>query len=51
MATVPIDTSELENLKFCSDKLREIAEIMQEQGEEMSAEEKLQEIKRIIRGR
>jgi len=53
MATASIDTSELEYLKSCRDKLRDIAEIAKgEKGkdEEMPDEEKLKEIKKIIKG-
>ena len=69
MATTTIDTTELEYLKSCRDKLRDIVEIISEEAptpeglgsdrsvgaakrvgnKEMSMEEKLREIKKIIK--
>lgn len=53
MATATIDTSELEYLKSCRDKLRDIDGILKDKNEneeEPSTKEKLREIKRIIKG-
>lgn len=53
MATATIDTSELEYLKFCRDKLRDVSDIVDKKDKkdrELSAEEKLREIKKIIKG-
>lgn len=48
MATTSIDTSELEYLKSCKDKLRDIGEILgKDEGDD---EEKLKEIRRTIGG-
>lgn len=48
MSSATIDTSELEYLKSCRDKLRDIGEILvKDDGDD---EEKLKEIKRIIGG-
>jgi len=63
MATASIDTSELEYLKSCRDKLRDITEVVhpvrenlsngagEEKGQdkEISAKEKLRKIKKIIK--
>ena len=53
MATANIDTSELEYLKSCRDKLRDISNILKDKSEdeeEPSAKEKLREIKKIFKG-
>jgi len=63
MATASIDTSELEYLKSCRDKLRDISDILKDKSDEkeLSAEprtrtssvrdkEKLREIKKILKG-
>lgn len=48
MATASIDTSELEYLKSCRDKLRDIAEILGQ--DEENDEDKLEKLKKIIGG-
>lgn len=48
MANVTVDSSELEYLKSCRDKLRDIAAVLDEV--EISTEEKLKEIEKIIKG-
>lgn len=52
MATITIDTSELEYLKSCRDKLRDINDVLNKEKDEkeLSAEEKLREIKPILKG-
>ena len=53
MATASIDTSELEYLKSCRDKLRDISDILKDKEKdekELPAEEKLREIKKILKG-
>lgn len=53
MANTTIDTSELEYLKSCRDKLRDIAVIINEEKEKneegKSSEDKLKEIKKVIK--
>lgn len=52
MATVTIDTGELEYLRSCGDKLRGIEEIVKEKrgkDKKISAEAKLQEIRKVIK--
>lgn len=48
MANATIDTSELEYLKSCRNKLRDIAEILGQ--DEERNEEKMEKIKKIIGG-
>lgn len=48
MVIASIDTSELEYLKSCRDKLRDIVEILSQ--DEKSDEEKLEKIKKMIGG-
>ncbi len=53
MSMANIDTSELEYLKSCRDKLRDVSDVVDEKDKkdrELSAEEKLREIKKIIKG-
>ena len=53
MATTSIDTSEVEYLKSCRDKLRDISGILKDKEKdekELSVEEKLKEIKKILKG-
>jgi len=52
MATTSIDTSEVEYLKSCRDKLRDISGILKDKSDEKesSVEEKLKEIKKILKG-
>ena len=53
MFTASIDTSELEYLKSCRDKLRDIGDIFKDKSEdekEPSVKEKLCEIKKILKG-
>lgn len=52
MATTSIDTSELEYLKSCRDKLRDIHDILNKKEDEkdLSNEEKFREIKKILKG-
>jgi hypothetical protein len=52
MATASVDTSELEYLKSCRDKLRDIGGILKDKSDEKesSVEEKLKEIKKILKG-
>lgn len=52
MATTNIDTSELEYLKSCRDKLRDIHDVLnkKEDEKELSTEEKFREIKKILKG-
>ncbi len=47
MATTSIDTSELEYLKSCRDKLRDIAAVLNKK--EPEEKEKLKEIEKIIK--
>ena len=50
---VNIDTSELEYLKSCRDKLRDVSNILKDKSEdeeESLAKEKLREIKKILKG-
>lgn len=52
MATVTIDTGELEYLRSCGDKLQGIAEVVKEgrgKDKKISAEAKLQKIREIIK--
>jgi len=54
MATTSIDTSELEYLKFCRDKLRRIVEVIENKSEDekknqLSDDEKLISIRKIIK--
>ncbi len=51
MASVSIDTSELEYLKSCRDKLRDITDFLKEEKskETLSAEEKIKEIKKMLK--
>ncbi len=50
MATASIDASELEYLKSCRNKLRDIVDLLKEEKskEILSAEEKISEIKKIL---
>ena len=50
MATASMDTSEVEYLKSCRDKLRDISDILKDKSDEkeLSIEEKLKEIKKIL---
>jgi len=52
MATASIDKSELEYLKSCRDTLRDINDILNKEKDEkeLSAEEELREIKKIMKG-
>ncbi|KKS38469.1 MAG: hypothetical protein UV01_C0003G0016 [Parcubacteria group bacterium GW2011_GWA2_42_14] len=52
MAMASIDTSELEYFKSCRDKLRDIGDILKDKNDEkeLSIEEKLREIKKILKG-
>ena len=53
MGSTTIDTSELEYLKSCRDKLRDIADILKDKEKdekELSDEDKLRELKKIIKG-
>ena len=48
MSTASIDTSELEYLKSCRDKLRGIVEVLEgDKEDKVSTDEKLREIKKI----